>query len=192
MRKTTLADLKPDPKNARKHNKRNLDMLEASLRECGAGRSILIDENNVILAGNATVETAGQIGIENVRIIEASGNEIIAVRRTGLTQQQKTKLALYDNRVAELAEWDPEMLQGIDFDLKDLWNDNEFALTCGTFQLPDDPRELWSGMPDIGDKAGAFRCLHVYFLDQAAVESFAQAVDQQFSDKAKWIWFPQK
>ena|ERR1700722_11777728 len=87
MRKTTLADLVPDPKNARKHNKRNLDMLEASLRECGAGRSILIDENNVILAGNATVETAGQIGIENVRIVEADAEITLAQNGAGLTQR---------------------------------------------------------------------------------------------------------
>jgi len=52
MPMTTIADLTHDPKNARKHGKRNLDTIAKSLEECGAARSIVIDENGVILAGN--------------------------------------------------------------------------------------------------------------------------------------------
>ena len=68
-------------------------MIQESLQQVGAARSIVIDENGVILAGNGTVEAAGQIGIDRVKIIEASGDEIIAVRRSGLTDEQKKKLA---------------------------------------------------------------------------------------------------
>lgn len=110
LEKLSLADLKPDKKNARKHNARNIGMLEQSLKEVGAARSIVIDENNVILAGNGTVEAAGNAGLEGVCVVEASGHEIVAVRRVGLTEKQKTRLKLYDNRVAELAEWDPVQL----------------------------------------------------------------------------------
>lgn len=101
-----IKDLIPDSKNARKHNPRNIGMIERSLQEVGAARSIVIDEDNHILAGNGTIEAAAQAGIERVRIIEADGNEIIAVKRRGLTPTQKQRLALYDNRTAETAEWD--------------------------------------------------------------------------------------
>src|SRR5687767_14240022 len=80
-----LRDLTPDPANRRHHNPRNISMITDSLNAVGAGRSIVIDEDGVVLAGNATIEAAADAGIEHVRIIEASGHELIAVRRRGLT-----------------------------------------------------------------------------------------------------------
>jgi ParB family transcriptional regulator, chromosome partitioning protein len=117
----TIALLKPDRKNRRKHNERNIGMIVNSLQQVGASRSIVIDEDNNILAGNGTVEAAQLAGIERMKVIDADGEEIIAVRRTGLTVEQKRKLALYDNRTAEIAEWDIEQLledvnAGLDFD----------------------------------------------------------------------------
>ena len=106
----TLADLTPDPRNARRHNPRNVGMLEKALGEVGAARSIVIDERGVVLAGNATIEAAGRAGIEKVQVVDADGETIIAVRRTGLTAKQKTRLALYDNRTAELADWDADVI----------------------------------------------------------------------------------
>lgn len=106
-----LGDLTPDPKNARRHTPRNVGLIESALREVGAARSIVVDEDNVILAGNATVEGAAAAGIERVRVVEADGHELIAVRRRGLTPQQKVRLALYDNQAAALAEWELPTLQ---------------------------------------------------------------------------------
>ena len=106
----TLADLTPDPRNARRHNPRNVGMLEKALGEVGAARSIVIDEHGVVLAGNATIEAAARAGIEKVQVVDADGETIIAVRRTGLTAKQKTRLALYDNRTAELADWDADVI----------------------------------------------------------------------------------
>ena len=106
----TLADLTPDPRNARRHNPRNVGMLEKALGEVGEARSIVIDEHGVVLAGNATIEAAGRAGIERVQVVDADGETIIAVRRTGLTAKQKTRLALYDNRTAELADWDADVI----------------------------------------------------------------------------------
>jgi hypothetical protein len=107
----TLRDLKPDPRNARKRTDRSASLIQESLQRFGAARSIVIDEDNRILAGNGTVEGAKAAGIEKVRIIEASGDELVAVRRTGLTEEQKIGLALADNRTSDLSDWDPLMLQ---------------------------------------------------------------------------------
>ena len=107
---TSINSLQPDPKNARKRTDRSAQLISESLQRYGAARSIVIDENNRILAGNGTIEGAKAAGIENIRIIETDGNEIIAVKRTGLTEDQKVGLALADNRTADLSEWDQEML----------------------------------------------------------------------------------
>src|SRR5713226_3811781 len=88
----TIGDLKPDPKNARKHGERNIGMLEKSLEQYGAARSIVIDENANIIAGHGVVEAAARVGIEKVRPVEADGNEIIAVVRRGLSKKQKAEL----------------------------------------------------------------------------------------------------
>ncbi len=119
----------PDPRNARKHSDRNLAQIEAALREVGAGRSIVVDEAGVILAGNATVTAAMQVGLTRVRVVEADGTELVAVRRTNLTPEQKRRLALFDNRAAELAEWDTEVLASLadELDLSDLWEPDELA-----------------------------------------------------------------
>lgn len=107
---THIKDLVPDIENRRTHNPRNIGMIVDALHKVGAARSIVIDEGNVILAGNGVTEAAAEAGITRVRVIDAAGDELIAVRRSGLTAAQKRELAIYDNRAAELAEWNPEQL----------------------------------------------------------------------------------
>jgi hypothetical protein len=129
----TLDSLQPDPRNARTHSKDNLDFITGSLREVGAARSIVIDEDNVILAGNATVKAARAAGLTNVRVIEADGESVIAVRRSGLTPEQKQRLALYDNRAAELASWDSAVLRSLaqDTDLAGIFGADDLSALLG-------------------------------------------------------------
>ncbi len=107
---TSIKDLKSDHKNARRRTDRSAELIKESLQRYGAARSIVIDEDNRILAGNGTIEGAKEAGINRIRVIETDGDEVIAVRRTGLTEEQKVGLALADNRTSDLSEWDQEML----------------------------------------------------------------------------------
>jgi DNA modification methylase len=85
-------------------------MIREAITKVGTGRSIVIDEDDVVLAGNATITAATHAGLTKLRVVEADGDEVIAVRRRGLSSEQKRELAIYDNRTAELAEWDVEQL----------------------------------------------------------------------------------
>lgn len=105
-----LEQLISDPDNARAHNPRNVGLIEDALREVGAARSIVLDESNVILAGNATWEAAVQAGFKKVRIIDEDGETLVAVRRKNLDHDKKRRLALYDNRTGELADWDVDAI----------------------------------------------------------------------------------
>ena len=107
---TSITSLVGDHKNARRRTDRSSQLIKESLQKYGAARSIVIDEENRILAGNGTIEGAKAAGIKNVRIIETDGDEIIAVKRTGLSEDEKVGLALADNRTGDLSEWDAEML----------------------------------------------------------------------------------
>lgn len=106
---TTIADLRFDDKNFNRHTSYGMSLLEKSLRENGAGRSILIDKDNNIIAGNGIVESAGQIGLDKVKVVETTGDEIIAVKRTDISLNSKKgrKMALADNSTAKAdLEWD--------------------------------------------------------------------------------------
>lgn len=135
---TQLDDLKPDPNNARQHNARNIGMIRESLKEAGTGRSILVDGDLQIIAGHGVVEAAKGVGIKEVVVVEATGDQIIAVKRTNLTKAQAQRLALFDNRTAEVAEWDADVLATLrDQDaalLDGLWDEKELREL-----LPDDP-----------------------------------------------------
>ena len=110
-KQVTIEDLTFDDKNFNKHTEFGMSLLEKSLRNNGAGRSILIDKNNRIIGGNGVVEVAGQIGLNNVRIVESDGSEIIAVKRTDidLDSKQGREMALADNATASAdLSWDYE------------------------------------------------------------------------------------
>jgi DNA modification methylase len=96
-----LDQLTPDPTNARSHDEKNLGAIEGSLREFGQRKPIVIDQRGVIVAGNGTVEAAKRLG----------WTEIEAVRVPADWDAERIKaFALADNRTAELASWDTEVL----------------------------------------------------------------------------------
>jgi hypothetical protein len=126
----TVADLVSDPQNRRKRTPRNLAMIVDSLRDVGAARSIVIDEDNVVRAGNGVMEGAAAAGITKLHVVDVDGDTLVAVRRRGLTDTQKRNLAIYDNRTAELAEWDVAQLQAdhdAGLDLRPFWTPEEEA-----------------------------------------------------------------
>lgn len=97
--KSKIENLTPDDHNFNKGSEYGNHLIEKSFREFGAGRSILIDRNNRIIAGNKSIEAASSIGMENVVIVETTGDEIVAVKRTDIDLDSKKgrELALADN-----------------------------------------------------------------------------------------------
>ena len=94
-----------DPRNVRKHGKRNQQVIFDSLKELGAGRSILIDAADTAVAGNGVLEQAEKLGIP-IRVVESDGSELIAVKRIDLTPDdpRRKALAIADNRADDLPE----------------------------------------------------------------------------------------
>ena len=142
---SSIKDLKSDHKNARRRTDRSASLIAESLKRYGAARSIVIDEDGRILAGNGTVEGAKKAGIDKLRIIEAEGDELIAVRRAGLTEDQKVGLALADNRSSDLSEWDHGMLRQLseEHDLTPWFEDDELlAEVLDTVEGNTDPDDV--------------------------------------------------
>lgn len=134
-------EIKFDKKNYRKHNDRNKELINKSLKECGAGRSIVIDNEGEIIAGNGIYEQAQKLKIPT-KIIETDGSELVVVKRTDLkTDDEKRKqLAIMDNSTSDSSEFDFDSLQA-DFDVEQLqeWGlELEFEAIDGEKEIIED------------------------------------------------------
>lgn len=123
MSEMKLSDLKQDRNNANKGSARGQTAIETSLQKYGAGRSIVLDKDNNILCGNHTAEAASTVGLdENVIVVETSGDQVVAVKRTDLSidDPRARELAYADNRSGELSlSWNQNQLKE-DFESLDL------------------------------------------------------------------------
>ncbi len=95
-----LASLKPNKRNARTHSKRQIKAIAQSIETSGFNNPILIDQENVIIAGHGRFAAASLLGLEKVPAILISN----------LSEAQKRAYILADNALAERAGWDREML----------------------------------------------------------------------------------
>lgn len=118
-----IQTLVQDDHNFNKGTDAGRQLMEKSFKELGAGRSILVDKDGRIIAGNKSQQAAIAAGIKKVRIIETTGDELVAVKRTDLSLDSKEgrELALADNLTTQVnLEWDKVELaevaaqQGID------------------------------------------------------------------------------
>lgn len=96
-----------DPENAREHTEHSQAAIRSSIEKLGPSRSILVDAEGIVRAGNGTLTAAAAVGIENVLVVPSDGTKLVAVRRSGLSEAEKLTLALADNRTAELSRWGP-------------------------------------------------------------------------------------
>lgn len=102
-------EIRLDPRNARVHGPENKALIRASLEEVGAFRSIAVDGEGIVRAGNGVFEQAQSLGLK-VKLIDAKPDELVAVRRSDLKGSKAIRAALLDNRTGELSTWDPKVL----------------------------------------------------------------------------------
>lgn len=135
-----------DKRNYRKHSDKNKDLINKSLKECGAGRSIVIDNEDNIIAGNGIYEQAVNLGLKT-KVIETDGSELVVVKRTDLaTDDDKRKqLAVMDNSTSDSSEFDIELLSE-DFEVETL---QDWGLDVD-FQV-EDKEIIEDEVPDIVD-----------------------------------------
>ena len=128
-----ISDLIADDRNANKGTARGRGVIAQSLKDNGTGRSILIDRNGRIIAGNKTVENAGAIGLKDLLVVKSDGTKLIAIQRTDLDLKRDGRakaLAIADNRAAELnLEWDGAVLAelGQEIDLEPFFSSKELG-----------------------------------------------------------------
>jgi DNA modification methylase len=95
-----IANLNPNPNNARTHTKHQIRQIAESIKIFGFNNPILIDKNSVVIAGHGRLAGAKSFGMTDVPTI----------RLEGLTPEQLRAYVLADNRLAELAGWEKPIL----------------------------------------------------------------------------------
>lgn len=114
-----IESLQQDEHNFNKGTEKGQELMERSFKELGAGRSVLIDKNGNIIAGNKSQKAAIAAGIKKVRIIETDGTELVAVKRTDIDIDSKEgrELALADNLTQQVnLAWDEAEMQQVSGD----------------------------------------------------------------------------
>ena len=156
-------DLLLDPRNARKHSAENLAAISESLKAFGQRKPIVVTSENVVVAGNGTLEAARSLGIEKVDVVRVPND---------WSDDQVKAFALADNRSAELAEWDvvvlDEQLQALTFAGVDVE-----AFGFAAQQIPDAAE--WA---DVGDSIKERDGLQqmTFVLSDAQVETIKEAM----------------
>jgi ParB-like chromosome segregation protein Spo0J len=139
----SIDDLELDPNNARKHSEKNINAICESLTQFGQRKPIVINADDVVIAGNGTVEAARKLGIKTLEIVRVPAN---------WSEEKIKAYALADNRTAELASWDAEILlsQLNELNIAD-WDIN--ALGFKEFELnPPKDSDADTDMKSIGER----------------------------------------
>lgn len=100
MRMIDVASIKPDPKNPRKHPKKQVRQIAASIRSFGFNVPVLVDADGKLIAGHGRLLAAKELGIQQVPVISL----------THLTPDQARAFMIADNRLSEVARWDEPLL----------------------------------------------------------------------------------
>ena len=111
-----LAELRHDDQNARTHDQTNIKAIAGSLEQFGQRKPIVITQDNKVVAGNGTLTAAKLIGWTEIDCVRVPAD---------WTADQIKAYALADNRTAELAQWDEQVMASQLLDLQEAGFDIE-------------------------------------------------------------------
>jgi len=153
-----LASFQPDPRNHNTGTQRGLTMLDKSISEDGAGRSLLATGDGVLIAGNKTQAALMERGIEEVIVVHTDGTRAVIVQRDDVQAgtDRARMMGIRDNRTSEIGlSWNSEQIAADladGLDLSGLFFDNEIAEICE--ELP----EFKEYDEDIADEVEYITC----------------------------------
>lgn len=191
-----IDSLVPDPDNARVHGDKNMDAIVASLSRFGQKSPLVVRRRDrKVAAGNGRLAAAKKLGWTR-----------IAASFSDMTDEEFAAYALADNRTAELAAWDHEvvgrleaLLSDVDPDLVIGWSAEELMILRANVGNPTPGaeggqtwQELWQGMPEfVQDDLTGAAAVVVHFRTEEDFDRFLKLVGQGRGDvRKKSIWYP--
>lgn len=107
--KINIDEIKPYEKNARIHSSKQIKQIMEAIKAFGFTNPLLIDDENNLIAGHGRLEAVKQLNIIDFK--DKPLKELPAIIITGLSEADKKALIIADNKIAENASWDYDLLQ---------------------------------------------------------------------------------
>tara|TARA_B100001093_G_scaffold17076_1_gene15495 strand:- start:2229 stop:2849 length:621 start_codon:yes stop_codon:yes gene_type:complete len=185
-----IEKLIPYHNNPRKNQ--DVDKVASSLSEYGFQQPIVVDKKLVVIVGHTRLLGAKKLGLKKVPVLIAD-----------LSEAKARGYRIADNRIAEDANWDYDLLKleidllkEINFNIDELGFEEQELETI-IFQNNHDSRdwldteEHWQDMPSFEHTdQSPHRSLTINFVNQDAVDKFFQLIKQDYTEKTKYVWFP--
>lgn len=111
VKKDKVDNLKYNPNNLRIHSERQIEEMSRSIKKFGQFRPVVVDENNIVLAGNGLLAA----------LVESGYKEVDIIKYDDLSNTQKDQLMIADNKIYELGKMD---LEEMDKKLKNMFNED--------------------------------------------------------------------
>lgn len=187
-----VVSLSLDDQNVRKHSFTNINAIKESLRKFGQVKPIVVNSELKVVAGNGTLTAAKDLGWVNIDVIQLPAD----------WDETKIKaFAIADNRSAELAEWNVnllatqlEELKEYGYELEDTgFSKSSLSNLIRVHESKEkgatDPYQEWIDMPeyDSEDKNAAFRVV-IKFKSEEDVKDFFKIIDRE---KKSNFWYPE-
>jgi len=187
-----IGDVHPWADNPR-HNEHAVERVAQSIRRFGWGAPIVArQQNGQIIAGHTRYQAAKQLGLTRV-----------PVRFVNVDPSEAELMALADNRLGELADWDAPKLAEMLLDVSNLgdieamgWSEADLDVmrSFASSALDDDandPEKHWGGMPEFeSEDQSSWRKLIVHFANEDDLHDFERRLGQTITPKQKWTWHP--
>jgi ParB family transcriptional regulator, chromosome partitioning protein len=172
LERIAIANLRPDPNNARTHDNANLEAIAGSLTQFGQRKPIVISKNNIVVAGNGTLAAAKSLGWTDMDVVRVPAD---------WDDDRIKAFALADNRTAELAQWNHEVLASQLIELQEV----DFAIESIGFEAPPMPTtDEWESAFDAtaGDRKDVQQITFTLSTDQAETIKNALELSKSFGE----------
>ena len=174
-----------------RHNKSAIQSVADSIKRFGFGAPIVAREaDKMVIAGHTRLEAAKLLGLDRV-----------PVRYLDLDPADAKMLALADNKIGEIADWNDENLQSVLMELKDHdhdlsglgWSPHEInEILNESLSEVNDPYEEYVDMPEYENSdLSSYKKLIVHFANEQDFDNFRSLIDQErITKKTRFIWYP--
>lgn len=145
--KINIDEIKPYERNARIHSSKQIKQIMEAIKAFGFTNPLLIDDENNLIAGHGRLEAVKQLNIIDFK--ENPIKELPAIVISGLSEADKKALIIADNKIAENASWDYDLLQAefqeleaINYDLDLMGFDNLDEIMGADIDVEQETKEI--------------------------------------------------